>query len=206
MPPTSQAIQEQLRRKREETIEHISDAFANDHVALEEFERRLALAHRAQDEGALAEVVQDLPARVSAPVAAASLPQSALPAVAMPPAVSTVLGSITRRGVWNVPAAMGARATLGSIVLDYRDAILVPGVNELHVKAFLGSIEIIVPPTLAVTVDGNAFLGSFDHVERAPVAPELNTPVLHVRGSALLGSVEVITRLPKGRNPKRFEP
>lgn len=194
-----------LRHKREETIEQISDAFASDQLPVEEFERRLALAHRAADETALADIVRDLPACVAQTLvpAAAAVSTAGAPHA---PALSVVLGSVTRRGAWSVPAAMDARATLGSIVLDYREAQLAPGVTELHVKALFGSIEIIVPPTLAVTVDGNAFLGSFDHVERAPSAPEPNTPVLRISGSALLGSVEVMTRLPRGRNPKRLEP
>jgi hypothetical protein len=193
-----------LHHQREGAIDQLSEAFSSDHLGVEEFERRLALAHRARDASELAAVVRDLPARTTQALvpAAPELPATATAA----PVMRVVLGSVTRGGAWTPPRTMEARTTLGSVVLDYRDAVLAPGVNELHVKAFLGAIEIIVPPTLAVTVDGGAFLGSFDHIDRAPSMLAPDTAVLHIRGSALLGSVEVITRLPKGRNPKNLEP
>jgi hypothetical protein len=59
----------------------------------------------------------------------------------------------------------------------------------------LGSIEVVVPPGLAVEVHGSGILGSFESMSRAPGTPDPERPVLRVRGVALLGSVEVRTEV-----------
>jgi hypothetical protein len=84
----------------------------------------------------------------------------------------------------------------GGSVLDLREATLADGVSELSVRAIFGGVQIIVPPTLAVEVDGTAILGGVDHVERTPVVPDPERPVLRVTAFAALGGVEVVTRLP----------
>jgi hypothetical protein len=85
---------------------------------------------------------------------------------------------------------------MGGIVLDFREARLLPGVTDVHVVAVLGGAQVIVPPGLAVEVSGTAVLGGFGHVERVPVQVDPDQPVLRVRGLAVLGGVAVETRLP----------
>jgi hypothetical protein len=88
---------------------------------------------------------------------------------------------------------------LGSVVIDLRDVILPRGVTVIEVAAVLGSIEIIVPANLAVESDGSSILGSFAGIQRVPRDPDPEAPVLRVQGRAVLGSIEVHTRLPESR-------
>ena len=85
---------------------------------------------------------------------------------------------------------------MGGIVLDFREALLLPGVTEIHVLALLGGAQIIVPPGLSVEVSGTAIMGGFGHVERIPEQLDPDRPVLRVHGLAIMGGVAVETRLP----------
>ncbi len=104
-----------------------------------------------------------------------------------------------RRGQWAVTGSSGALAVLGSVVIDLRDVILPPGVTTIQVSAVLGSVEIIVPPNLAVESDGSSILGSFEGIQRVPHDLDPESPVLRVQGRAVLGSIEIHTRPPESR-------
>ena len=60
----------------------------------------------------------------------------------------------------------------------------------------MGGVQIIVPPGLAVEVNGTAIMGGFDHLERAPPTPDPDRPVLSISGFAMMGGVHIETRLP----------
>jgi hypothetical protein len=106
------------------------------------------------------------------------------------------MGATERRGPWTVPRHLVVRATMSSTVLDFRDARLPAGPVQLDLRAIMSSIEIIVPPGLAVETEGAAVMGSFEHVDRAPAQPDPDAPLLRVRGLAFMGSVEIRMQLP----------
>jgi hypothetical protein len=70
------------------------------------------------------------------------------------------------------------------------------GPVEIDLRALMASVEIIVPPGLAVETEGTAIMGSFEHVDRAPRNPDPEAPILRVRGRVVMGSVEIRMRLP----------
>jgi hypothetical protein len=108
----------------------------------------------------------------------------------------SVLGGTNRTGRW-IPARKNfALGILGGLSLDFRESLLGPGVTELNVLAILGGVEIIVPPEMAVEVDGMALLGGFNHHTDVPLRTDPNVPTLRVRGLAVLGGVDVEVRLP----------
>jgi hypothetical protein len=189
-----------LRDARERVIARLSEAFAHDEIGVDEFERRLTLAHRAEDLAAVEDTVLDLTA--SASPAEATVPATRL-------AVTTsrereperhhllaIFGGVERQGTWTLPRHLRASAIMGGVVLDLREAALLPGVTEIHANVIMGGVQIIVPPNLAVEVSGTAIMGGFAHLDRAPIQRDPEQPVLRVRGIALMGGVAVETRLP----------
>jgi hypothetical protein len=48
-----------------------------------------------------------------------------------------------------------------------------------------------------VEADGNAVLGNFDHVDRAPSEVSGDAPVLRIKGTSVFGNVEISMRLPQ---------
>jgi hypothetical protein len=86
---------------------------------------------------------------------------------------------------------------LGNIELDLRDVTFPDGVTQIHVRAVLGNIEIVVPPHLPVECEGTGILASFAALSRMPAEGTATGPVLRIVGSAVLGNVEIRT-LPRG--------
>jgi hypothetical protein len=189
-----------LRSLRAQTIEHLTNAFTRDELGLEEFEQRLNGAYAATAAAELGALVADLSAEsavletelVAAPSSGLALADA--DGKARGQRAVAILGSVERRGHWAVTRSSEAVAVLGSIVIDLRDVTLPPGVTTLRVSAVLGSIEILVPPQLAVESDGSGILGSFEGIQRVPHEQDPALPVLRVEGRAVLGSVEIVTR------------
>ena len=94
---------------------------------------------------------------------------------------------------------------MGGVELDFREAVLAPGVTEVHAFAFWGGVQITVPPDVRVECTGLGLMGGFDHREDVGGVDDPSAPVLRVTGVALMGGVEVRVRYPgeTGREAKR---
>lgn len=194
-----------LRDRREAVIQILTDSFANDLLDVDTFEERTARAHQATTVAALDALVGDL----------APLPKEAkrAPLVRVETdgarerpdtrRAMAIFGSVERRGHWVVPRRLTTVSVFGSSVLDFREASFAPGVTEVHARVVFGSLEIIVPPQLAVECEGTGVFGSFEHAGAAVADPD--RPVLRVVGAAVFGSVEIETRLvgESGRDARR---
>jgi hypothetical protein len=194
---------------RQKAIDALCEHFANDALTVEEFERRVDQAHKAETTVELRELLADLPTgdlpvktdeseaalteRVHASVPASRVKERGF--------VVAALGGVERTGRW-IPARQNyAISVMGGVELDFREALLPPGVTDVWVFTAMGGVEIIVPPGLAVECDGVALLGGFEHREEAVLSNDPDAPVLRVRGVAFLGGVEVSIRYP-GETPR----
>ena len=185
-----------LRNKRDQTIDALCAHFAADRLDVDEFERRLDLAHRARAATELDALLADLPA--TAPARA----EPAHPPVEQPPSsrlIAAILGGATRRGHWTPGRRNHVLAFMGGVDLDFRQARLGPGTTEVTVFAILDGAEILVPPELAVEVGGIGLMGAFEHLVYAPEDRGPTTPVLRIDGFALMGGVEVTVLSKIGR-------
>lgn len=60
----------------------------------------------------------------------------------------------------------------------------------------MGGVEIMVPPHVAVQCEGLAIMGGFEEAHRAPAVPDPDRPTLMITGFAMMGGVDIRTRLP----------
>lgn len=201
--------------ERQAVIDALSEHFAGHRLSVEELERRLDRASRAESRDELQNLVGDLPGGIHPapegspgegdasdfrePAAPVRRPDRApAPGPGEAPARGTevsVWGGRTRTGRWTPPRRHRAVAVQGGIELDYREARLEAGVYDLRAVAVMGAVEVIVPPGLHVEVGGTAILGSFEH-EGGQGAPGPDAPVIRIGGFALMGSVEVVVEEP----------
>lgn len=184
-----------LAAEREQIIAVLSDGFSRDMLDMDEFEARMDRAHRASSREELQALVADLepkPATALVPQAATAL------AVDRPDKrrLIAILGGIERKGQWVAPRKLSVVAVLGGVSLDLREAVFGPGVTEIKVRTVLGGVEIIVPPHVAVEADGMAILGGFEDMQRAPLAPDPDRPLVRISGAAVLGGVAISTLVP----------
>lgn len=183
---------------RHQVAELLREAAAEGRLDVDELDERLEAAYAAKTYGDLVPITLDLPGgpdrvpevlRGSAPAAR----PSRSPVVGPRHDSSYAVMSETKRsGAWTVPAEHAALAVMGSVVLDLRDAELTARETVITANAVMGSVEVYVDAWTAVVVDGFGIMGSFQE-GRSKVEAELEpgSPVVRVRGVALMGSVEV---------------
>ena len=200
---------------RQRTIEVLCEAFANDEMVVEEFERRVEAAHRASSAEELGRLLRGLPSGSGLPAEADS--QSAPvrgPATAPSSEASGssawgysvgVMGGASQSGSWQPARRNVAIGVMGGCTLDFREALLAPGLTEVYAVAFWGGIEIIVPPWLRVQTSGLGIMGGFDHHHDTASVPAADAPTLRISGVAVMAGVEVKVRLPgeSGRDPRK---
>lgn len=208
----------ELGTTRQKAIDALCEHFANDVLSVEEFERRVDLAHKVESSDELANLLADLPSgdlpvrRDDVATTAVERTQASVPAsrVKERGLMVAALGGVDRKGRW-IPARQNyAVAVMGGISLDFREALLPPGETEVWIFTAMGGAEIVVPPGLTVESDGIAILGGFEHREDAVLSPDPDAPRLRVRGLALLGGVDVTVRHPgeterEAKRRRRFE-
>jgi len=179
-PPVSPAA-------RERVVSLLTERYAQDHLTLDEFERRATAAYAARSPDELALLTADLPhGEVSAT-------RPSLPAGN----VGVVLGSVVRE-MHAVPRVLDVRTVLGNVELDLTHASFAAGVTEISLHAFMGNIEIQLPPSVGVEDHVSAVLGSFEY-RRHPrasswVESSKVTSVVRFTGRVTMSSAEVVIR------------
>ncbi len=190
-------------------IDALSTHFANDALDMDEFEQRVDLAHRATSIAELDVLLADLKPTTDEQPSASLVPRTEAPQVHTAvrdlsiashgwraKRVRSILSDIQRKGTWPVPKKLRVTAVMGTVGLDFREAQMGPGVTKVKVKSIGGEIKIIVPPHLQVECEGRAILGAFDEMYQNTGEPDPDAPLLRITGVAILGTVEISTRLP----------
>lgn len=192
---------------RQITIDALMEHFANDVMDVEEFERRVDAAHKAETSEALKELLRDLPGGGDLPAVQGDTDQGRL-AHARGYSVTSAsqveergfvvacLGGSSRRGRWTPARRNYAVAVMGGAELDFREAVFGPGVTEVQVYALWGGVDIIVPPGINVESHGIAIMAGFDHSADSPPTGNPNQPTLRITGLAVMAGVDVSVRHP----------
>lgn len=186
-----------LRDRRDQVIARLSDGFAHDLFDDDELGRRLDLAHAARTVADLDALVADLGASVPS-TALVPVGAQAITDPNRPPdrRLRVWFSGVERKGAWLVPQTLRLGVAFGSAELDFREASLGAGVTTIDVGVTFGSLEIKVPPHLAIDVDVSSVFGSVEQVHRAAFDPDPTRPMLRIVGSVRFGSLEIETRLP----------
>lgn len=205
-PPSEGRSPDQLRisdAERHAVAEVLREAAGEGRIDLDELDERLEATYAAKTYADLVPLTADLP------VAGAALPEPVRASLPAQPTLSYassvgILAETKRRGVWSPGPTHAAFALMGSVVLDLREAQLPPEL-VINANAVMGSVEITVNSRTVVLVDGTGVMGSY-HEGSAKVPAETGpgSPVVRVRGVALMGEVVVRRRAMPGEGPRRL--
>ena len=187
---------------RHKAAEVLREAAGEGRIDFEELDQRLEAVYAAKTYGDLVPITADLPSGVT--------PRSIAPHREVLPSTTTwqgstaVMGECKRRGAWLVPATHTAFAFMGSIELDLREASFAQHDVTITATAIMGEVKIVVDAFTQVVVDGVPIMGEFS-MGKDKVTAQLSadSPVVRVRGMALMGSVNVLRHPPPG-TPKKF--
>ena len=199
---------------RHKVAEVLRQAAGEGRIDLDELDERLEATYGAKTYGDLVPITADLPVRTtgSLPAPPPSVPPAVRPAVSQPavPAATyessmSFMGDCSRRGVWRVPEQHTAFSMMGSVTLDLREAVF--GANEVTINAvaIMAGIDIIVNPWTQVIVDGVGIMGDFSQSrDKAPAELTAGSPVVRVKGLALMAGVNVQRKPMPGEPRKRL--
>ena len=172
---------------RDRVVAQISEAFANDVLALDELERRVASAYAATTPAELARLTADLPAAVVAPSLGIAGKTTA------PARLAAVFGNIERGGMIDVPRFLELRVFCGNIELDLTRARFAAGVTEISVRSLMGNVELMLPPNVHVENYGDSFMSSLECDSSGHDDTTDATCVVRITGRVFLSSVDVST-------------
>jgi hypothetical protein len=205
---------------RQKAVDALCEAFADDRISVDEFERRVELAHRAETLEELRALLRGLPSALPARRGeTAPVPESTVGAdatshelaprheyvasrhVTQPPEmvrptsfIAGILGGGARRGAWYPARVNYAMGFMGGFTLDLREAPLPPGETEIRLFCFWGGGEVIVPPDVRVEVSVAGILGGVDYDHAVPGTLDPDAPVVRVTGVCLMGGAEIAVR------------
>ena len=176
--------------ERDHGVELLRAAVVDGRLTLEEFSERVEVAQTARTEQELAALLHDLPMTPTAPASGG--------AVTAPGEHHRAFCSrISRSGPLSLPARGSYRSIFGTIHLDLRQARLSADVIELDVFNLFGTVTVIVPEGVEVSVDGGGLFAS-QVIDTPQVPPVQDAPKLRIHASGPGGTLYVRTKPPAG--------
>jgi hypothetical protein len=176
---------------RERVAQVLHSAMAEGRLTVNELDERLQAVYAAKTFGDLVPLTADLPVNAAqvVPPLGAPLPSTRIGGTPGATTSVAVMSGFQRKGEWTVPATHTAVAVMGGGELDLREASFAHAETVIYAFTIMGGIEIIVPDDVTVRVEGVGLMGGFDDKASGDAGP--GAPVLHVRGLAIMGGVEV---------------
>jgi hypothetical protein len=182
-----------LEQERERTIELLSRHFAYDNLSLDELERRMEQVYRAASVPALRELTKDLQAEAAQAEErrAVAVPEAFAPERDR---IVSIMAETKRRGLWRPPRRLDVWSIMSDTKLDLTEAVLASGVTEIHLRAVMAAVRIIVPPGVRVVVQPNALMSSVvdDMEDQPPVGS--GAPVVRIIGPVIMSELKVKVR------------
>ena len=181
--------------EREKAAALLREAAAEGRINLEELSERLELVSAARSQPELEAVLEDLPAR-DADLAGTRPQTAARWSVAL-------IGDEVRGGRWRPGESSRALALLGDCTLDLRQAEVEGAALQITAIALVGDVRVIVPPAVAVELEGIAVIGSKKYELEEGAEPALGAPRVRVKGYAVIGDV-IVASQPRVRGLDRL--
>lgn len=182
------ALQRASDADREAVADLLRDATADGRIGVDEVDERLTATYAAKTLGELERVTWDLvaPDRPPRPTAAVAPAHGSTGDLLQ---LTAVIDDVKRAGRWHAPARIVATAQVGSVKLDFTEAVLAgPGV-EVAAWAHVGSVTLLVPEGWRVDMDGVS--GGIGSVKNKTIPPAAGAPTIKVTGRATVGDITV---------------
>ncbi|HEY2260006.1 MAG TPA: DUF1707 domain-containing protein [Solirubrobacteraceae bacterium] len=170
--------------ERERTTTLLRDAVVEGRLTLEEFTDRVGRAQVARTEPDLTALVADLPSQshsVSVSLSADGMTHRA------------VCSRLVRHGAWELGQRASFRSYFGTIDLDLRQATLHGDVVDIEIFNLFGTVTVIVPEGILVTVHGGGMFAS-QVIDPPATPPVAGSPRLRIHVSGPGGTLYVRAR------------
>jgi len=179
-------------KERDAVVQRVQDAFAEGRLDDTEFDERTRAALTARTQADLDVLLADLPAETAAPGTAPAVTGGGPGRFAI-----ALKSSVRRAGRWRVPERYTTVVYKGGGWLDLRAAELSGPVTTFVAVAYKSRLTILVPPSVRVEMTGFGVTQGPEDEEDPGYRLPADAPVIHVRGVAYKGTVEIATRRPE---------
>jgi hypothetical protein len=180
---------------RDRAVEALRVAAGDGRITAEELDERVGAALTARTYGELAALISDLPA---APGSLPLTPGSPPVAGAAPKDLVRIrsdISNVRRDGPWLVPQRLEVRVNLGTVTLDFTEAVISWPSLEIDADLQTGTLILVIAPGILVSTDDLALNTSTVKVD-APWGPEV--PVRFRIDVAGRARISTITARPPG--------
>ncbi|WP_019674414.1 LiaF domain-containing protein [Arsukibacterium perlucidum] len=178
---------------RQEAIDQLIMNYSHGIISAEAFERRLDVASDAKNVQELIDVVADLTLQPDSQYQQqrerSFSPRYQAGNDTRNEKIICVLSSNQHSGQWLVPAEIRIVSVLGSVELDFSEAIFQHQHIVIRVNNWIGSLTILVPEQVNVVSNMFNIIGSTDN--RAPCMGDRQAPQIVIEGYSILGSLDV---------------
>lgn len=186
--------------EREHAIDVLRHAVVDGRLTLEEFSDRVESAQIARTDRELAMLAADLPAEPAPGMPGTAYGVAGISGVPIPQRDRhlALWSRIDRRDYWELPARSEYRSVFGTIDLDLTQARLSGHQTDIELYNLFGTITLIVPEGVEVSVSGG---GAFASQVIAHPAPRIADPPrlnIHTRGPG--GTLYIRSRRPAATN------
>jgi hypothetical protein len=164
---------------RDRSTDVLSGAVAEGRLTLEEFSDRVGAAQIARTHDELTLLTRDLPA--------ISRSAEVIPDHARHLAFCS---RVVRRGPWELPARSSFRCIFGTVDLDLSQARLAGAQVELEIFNLFGTVTVVVPEGIDVSVTGGGAFAS-QVIEPPAAAPAPGAPRLRISARGPGGTLYV---------------
>jgi hypothetical protein len=174
---------------RDRAAKLLHRAMGEGRITLTELEERLGVVYAARYEAELLPPLADLSggAEVIATPGAVAVPDDE------PVVLKAGMSTIRRSGAWEVPRRLRVHSGMGSVMLDFCDAVIPHDVVDIEVHLGAGSAKLLVPDESTANVDGVvADMGSVKC--SVPSVRRAGVPHFVVHGRAGMGSITIRRR------------
>jgi len=185
-----------LPAQRERTIKILSECFAGNLLEMEEFERRVSLAHQAGSVQDLARLIDDIPGDLAEAEQQTPEPASTRSIVLQEDEqpVYGIMMSRRLRGQWLKCRTVNARTLLSNLEFDFRDLELPADIVEINILGLMSGVVITVPQDLPVQLEVVPILGEVKESRRVNTSLPKKGPGVRITGFVMMGEVKVRVR------------
>ena len=190
---------------RHRVAELLREAAGEGRLEIDELDQRLEAAYAAKTYADLVPITADLPTHPATGTPVPVPTPSNLPATVTHDSSLAIMGETKRVGQWLVPPVHRAAAFMGGVRLDLREATFSTQETVIVVSAVMAGVDIVVDPYTHVIVEGVGIMGDFsqaDDTVPAQITPD--SPVVRVKGFALMAGVTVVRKAAPGSGPRRL--
>src|SRR5215472_17350920 len=139
---------------RDRVVEVLRVAAGDGRISAEELDERVGAALTARTYGELAALISDLPAVPgSLPLAPGSPGAAAGAAPKDLVRIQCDISSTRRDGPWMVPKRMEVRVNLGTVTLDFTEAVISWPSLEIDADIHTGTLILVIAPGILVSTD-----------------------------------------------------